>query len=359
MTPTITAFTADLLHLPLDRPVGGSKVAGVDVLAVDLRDSDGATGTGFSYCLNGGADVVLAAARDLLQTRVQDHPAHTPEALWRYMAASLNRIGRGAHNLAMAAIDVAAWDLHARRLDLPLGIAMGGAARRLPVYGSGDHRPDHSPEETRDLALAQVAQGFAGVKPRLAGDGTDGARLDILRAALPDRVRLMADVNEKCNPATALHLAAACADAGCLWLEEPLPAGDALAYARLAAAAPVAIATGEHLQGMAEVMPYLTSGALHILQPDLAMMGGLTPCLAAARAAESFGLPVAPHFLPSLFIHLAAAQPNVTWLEDFPLLEPLFDIAARTEAGVMVLPTQPGHGVAWAEGVRDRYRLDR
>ncbi|MEP2546440.1 MAG: mandelate racemase/muconate lactonizing enzyme family protein [Alphaproteobacteria bacterium] len=358
MTPTITAFTAELLRLPLDRPVGGSGVAQIDVLAVDLTDIDGATGTGFSYCLSGGAGVVLAGARDLLDTRVQGQAAHTPEALWRHMAASLNRIGRGAHNLAMAAIDVAAWDLHARRLDLPLGIAMGGTARDLPVYGSADHRPNHSPEETRDLALAQVAQGFSGVKPRLSGDGTDGARLSTLRAALPDRVRLMADVNEKCDPATALHLAAACADAGCLWLEEPMPAGNTPAFARLAAASPVAIAAGEHLQGMSEVMPYLTSGALHVLQPDLAMMGGLTPCLMAARAAESFGLPVAPHFLPSLFIHLAAAQPNVTWLEDFPLLEPLFDITARTENGAMALPILPGHGMAWAEGARKRYRLD-
>lgn len=355
---TITNVAAELLRLPLERPVGGSGVAQIDVLAVDLTDADGATGTGFSYCLGGGSRVVLAAARDLLETRILGQAANTPEALWRHMASSLNRIGRGAHNLAMAAIDVAAWDLHARRHDLPLGIAMGGAQRRLPVYGSGGYRPDHGPEETRDHALAHVEQGFAGVKPRLAGNGGDAARLEAARSVLPDHVRLMADVNEKCDPATALRLVHACAEVDCLWLEEPMPAANTAAYAQLAAASPVAVATGEHLQGMAEVMPYLTSAALHILQPDLAMMGGLTPCLTAARTAESFGISVAPHFLPSLFIHLAAAQPNVTWLEDFPLLEPLFDIQAKTENGIMTMPEAPGHGMAWADGVRRKYLLE-
>ncbi|HAD87912.1 MAG TPA: hypothetical protein DCG48_11165 [Rhodospirillaceae bacterium] len=356
---TITNATAELLRLPLDRPVGGSGVAQIDVLAVDLTDSDGATGTGFSYCIRGGSAVVLAAARDLLEPRVVGQRADTPEALWRHMAAALNRIGRGAHNLAMAAIDVAAWDLLAKRLNVPLGIAMGGAARSMPVYGSGGYRPDHGPEETRDIALAHVDRGFAGVKPRLSGGAADGAKMKAVRNALPDHIRLMADVNEKCDLAGAMNLLAACADAGCLWLEEPMPAADTTAYARLAATATgTAVATGEHLQGVAEIMPYLTSGGLHILQPDLAMMGGMTPCLAAARTAENFGISIAPHFLPSLFVHLASTQPNVTWLEDFPLLEPLFDIQAKTVNGAMTMPDAPGHGMTWAEGVRARYRLD-
>lgn len=358
MTPTLASVSAELLRLPLDRPVGGSSVARIDVLAVDLTDDEGATGTGFSYCLLGGAGVVLAAARDLLETRVKGRPSVAPEALWRHMAASLNRLGHGAHNLAMAAIDVAAWDLHAKRQGLPLGIAMGGTARRLPVYGSGTFQAGHGPEQTRDIALAQVAAGFAGVKPRLSGDGTDAAKLAAVRDVLPERVRLMADANEKCDLAAALHLAGACADTGCLWLEEPMPSKDVGSFARLAGASKVAIATGEHLQGMDEAMSYLTTGGLHILQPDLAMMGGLTPCLAATRTAESFGVSVAPHFLPALFVHLAAAQPNVTWLEDFPLLEPLFDIRAKVADGAMTLPELPGHGLDWADGVRKKFRLE-
>ena len=186
MTSRITGTAADLLRLPLDKPVGGSGVAQIDVIAVDLTDSDGATGTGFSYCLGGGSNVVLAAAHDLLQNFVGDQPANSPERLWRRMDQSLNRVGRGAHYLAMAAIDVAAWDLHAKRRGEPLGVTMGGSPRTVPVYGSGGYRPNFSPEQARDQALVHVEQGFPAIKPRLAGNASDAARLAAVRDAVPD-----------------------------------------------------------------------------------------------------------------------------------------------------------------------------
>lgn len=356
--PTIDHFTAEVLRFPLDKPVGGSGVASVDVLAVDLIDTDGALGTGFSYCLSGGSVVVLAAARDLLETRVSGQLSEAPEKLWQNMDASLNRIGRGAHYLAMAAIDVAAWDLRANCLGQPLGIAMGGVARTMPVYGSGGYRPNQTPEQTRDQAQAHVAEGFSAIKLRLAGNCGDLKLLRAARDAVDDTIGIMTDANEKCDLANALELATACADHRCLWLEEPLPASDVGAYRDLARASPVTIATGEHLQGTTEVMPYLDGHCAKVLQPDLAMMGGLTPSLMTARAADTRGVSIAPHFLPALFIHLAAAAPNVTWLEDFPLLEPLFDAAAKTENGAMTLPDVSGHGLAWADGVRGHFRLE-
>ncbi|MEQ8505006.1 MAG: mandelate racemase/muconate lactonizing enzyme family protein [Rhodospirillales bacterium] len=357
MTSRITGTAADLLRLPLDKPVGGSGVAQIDVIAVDLTDSDGATGTGFSYCLGGGSNVVLAAAHDLLQNFVGDQPANSPERLWRRMDQSLNRVGRGAHYLAMAAIDVAAWDLHAKRRGEPLGVTMGGSPRTVPVYGSGGYRPNFSPEQARDQALVHVEQGFPAIKPRLAGNASDAARLAAVRDAVPDTVDIMTDANEKCDLASALRLASICADHGCLWLEEPLPARDIDAFKRLAATGKTAIAAGEHLQGITEFQSYVSGAGLHIVQPDLAMAGGLTPSLAAARLAESHGLSVAPHFLPGLFVHLAAAQPNVTWLEDFPLLEPLFDIPAQVADGKITMPDVAGHGLTWADGVRKSFRI--
>jgi L-talarate/galactarate dehydratase len=168
----------------------------------------------------------------------------------------------------------------------------------------------------------------------------------------------VADANEKCDLARAPWLAGVCADVGALWLEEPLPSGQVEAHLALARTSPVPIASGEHWQGTVEARPFIAGGACAVVQPDLAAIGGITECLRVAQLAEQFGVSVAPHFLPTLFVHLAAAAPNVTWLEDFPLLEPLFTSAATTDKnGRMALPSTPGHGLAWADGVREQYAV--
>ena len=301
---------------------------------------------------------MLAAARDLLDKAILGQSAEAPSALWRRMAATLNRLGRGAHYLAVAAIDLAVWDLHAKQRGLPLGIALGGVPGSFPVYGSGGYTSNQAPEDAARQAKAHAEAGFKAVKLRLAGDRSDIARLAAVRDALPASVDLMADANEKCDLARAQWLAGVCADVGALWLEEPLPAGQVEAHMALARTSPVPIASGEHWQGAVEARPFIAGGACAVVQPDLAAIGGITECLRVAQLAEQFGVGVAPHFLPALFVHLAAAAPNVTWLEDFPLLEPLFTTAAVTDKnGRMALPATPGHGLAWAEGARETYAV--
>lgn len=358
MTSEIVRGSAQFLLFPLAKATGGSGVTSVEVVAVDLESRDGATGTGFTYCLKGGGAVVLAAARDLLEQTIIGQRADAPPALWRRMVATLNRLGRGAHYLAIAAIDLAAWDLHANQRGVPLGIALGGSAGSFPVYGSGGYTANQAPEDAARQAKTHAEAGFKAVKLRLAGDRGDIARLRAVRDALPASADLMADANEKCDLARAQWLAGVCADVGALWLEEPMPAGNVEAHLALARTSSVPIASGEHWQGTAEAKPFIAGGACAVVQPDLAAIGGITECLRVAQLAEQFGVSVAPHFLPALFVHLAAAAPNVTWLEDFPLLEPLFTTAAVTDRnGRMALPATPGHGLAWADGARQRYAV--
>lgn len=356
MTTTYANASAELWRFPLPAPVGGSGISTVDVIVVDLEDSEGRTGTGFSYVLGGGGAAVRVAAADMLDRFVRGKTIVPPQAVWRRLAGSLNRLGRGSGYVAIAAVDVAAWDLHAKTLGMPLYAALGGEVRTMPVYGSGGFSPVQPPAEAVERALDYVERGCRAVKLRAAGNHADLARVDAVAEALPDGVDIMVDANERCDLARAHWLANELGDVGVLWLEEPLPAADVNGYAMLARTSPVPIATGEHHQGAVELAPLFDARACSVVQPDLAMMGGITECLRVAHIAEHYGLVVSPHFLPSLFVHLACAAPAVRWLEDFPVLEPLFDDPLDMDADGSMTPSDaPGHGLEWASGARQEY----
>ncbi|MEE2722284.1 MAG: mandelate racemase/muconate lactonizing enzyme family protein [Pseudomonadota bacterium] len=353
----IAKANAELWVFPLSGPTGGSGITAVDVIVVDIEDSDGQSGTGFSYVLGGGGATVAAAAKDMLERFVDGQKIVPPQALWRRLVGSLNRLGRGYGYLAIAAIDVAMWDLYAKRLEMPLYEALGGAARTLPVYGSGGYGPAQDPDAAVARSLEYAEMGCKAVKLRVAGAPADLDRIRAVADALPDGIDIMADANEKCDLTRAQWLVNVLADVNALWLEEPLPAHDTNGFATLAANSSVPIATGEHHQGVVELTPLMQAQAISIVQPDLAMMGGITESLRVAQVAEHYNLVVSPHFLPSLFIHLAGAAPSIRWMEDFPLLEPLFeDPVGMDGSGNIAPPNTPGHGISWADGARKEYR---
>ena len=357
--PTIQHATAALLRYRLDRPVGGSGVASVDVIVVDLTDSDGATGLGFTYVLGGvGSAPVLASAQEQIDRHVRGQAVVPPAALWRRVAVDFNRTGSGPALLGLAAIDVAAWDLEARRRGVPLSEAMGGVARPVPVYGSGGFAATQAPEDAARVAEQHAARGLTAVKPRVCGARSDRALLDAVRAALPIHAHVMADANEKCDLASARWLLACARDEGVLFVEEPLPAAQVDGYRALAAAGGAPIAAGQHLQGRPAFMPFMAERLVAVVQPDLAMAGGLTPILEIASLADAFAIGVSPHFLPGLFVHVAAAAPSVIWLEEFPLLEPLFEGWPTLSANGTLQPRAvPGHGLTIDAATRRRYEI--
>ncbi len=355
---TIARVQVDLLRYRLPKPVGGSGVAIVDVIVTDLALAEGTTGLGLTFVPTGGAEVAVRAARHLAERTLIGQPLHHPESTWTRMAGALNRTRRGPNFLGMSSLDVAIWDAYAKRLGVPMGIAMGGAPRNVRVYGSGGFTATQSPDEVVAVAREHVTRGLTGVKPRVNGRRSDEAVLRAVAEALPASVEYMVDANEKCTPTMAHRLLAMARDHRALFVEEPLAADDIAGHRQLAQAFPGLIATGEHLQGTGEILPLLAEKIIGLAQPDLAMMGGLTEVLRVARVAQAFGIEVSPHFLPGLFVHVAAAAPSVTWLEEFPLAEPLFaGWPALRGDGTLVMREIAGHGLALADGARGEFQL--
>jgi L-alanine-DL-glutamate epimerase-like enolase superfamily enzyme len=359
MVEEIQTAAAKLWHVELETTVGGSGVNAVDVIVVDLKTKAGLTGRGFSYVLGSTGRTATIAARELIESFIINKPLPHPELLAKEIRQSFNRTGRGPNVIAQAAIDTAIWDLYAKSLDCSVGVAMGGKAREVPVYGSGGFNTIQSPEEAAEQAQSYLERGVRAVKPRVAGSLKDEKVIEAVRYVIEGKADLMLDANEKCDQASAIRLMEVANNNGVLFVEEPLPAQNLSGYLQISKRTSCAIALGEHLQGVSEAYPFMADGICNIIQPDLAMMGGLTECLRIVRYAEIIGTSVAPHFLPHIFIHLAAVSSNITWLEDFPLLEPIFGNPQTFNSnGVMTLNGLPGLGLEWDEGAERQYKVD-
>ncbi|MGE0563512.1 MAG: enolase C-terminal domain-like protein [Pseudolabrys sp.] len=338
----------DLIELKFDKPLGGSGVTGVDIIVAEAADDDGRAGVGFSYVIGGGAGGRIAAiARELADRFLVARSFRPPAEHWAEIRKSFNRTGDGPNLLALAALDVALWDLKSHQDEVPLCVALGGAPAPVPVYASGGFSPSAPPEQSAELAARYIAAGYRGVKPRVNAAPGDEKVLAAVRNSIGDAAPLMADANEKGEVASATRLLACAAEFGAAFIEEPLPSGDVLGYRTLAALTPrVPLATGEHMQGHDRFVAAIADGYARYIQPDLAMAGGLTPALAVARHAARHGVTVAPHFLPGLFVHLAGAFGGDLLLEEFPLIESAFEgWPAVARDGTMTPPQTVGHGL--------------
>ena len=346
----IVSTTIQLIEKKFAQPIGGSGVSGIDIVVATLRDTDGAQGLGFSYVIGGGGAMVAQLAQVQAERFLNGTALRTPVDHWAQIKRSFNRTGDGPNVLALAALDVALWDLTARRENEPLSRTMGGNALPVPLYASGGFSPNDPPEQSAELAATYIEAGYAGVKPRVNANSGDEAVLRAVRDAIGADAQLMADANEKGNFDTASRLLDLAADYGLGFIEEPLPFDDILGYRKLAAqSGQTAIAMGEHLQGLDRFAVCLEDGIADVIQPDLAMAGGLTPCLQVARMAASKGVILAPHFLPGLFVQLSGTFECELLLEEFPILEDAFEGWPERDTDGRLRPRDcAGHGLTLA-----------
>ena len=329
---------------------------------VRLTMDDGSQGTGYSYTIGTGGSSVVALLRDHLGPRLIGRDPAEIEALWRDLMFATHATTVGAiTSLALAAIDTALWDWRCRRDAQPLWKAAGGAKQRTPVYTT-EGGWLHLPTETivRETVAAKEA-GFQGAKIKvgLTRVADDVARLRAVHQAVGDGFEIMVDANQCFTLSEALRRAAAYADLGIAWFEEPLPADDITGHARLAASTPVPIAVGESLYSPGQFAAYIQQGACSIVQVDVARIGGITPWLKVAHLAECHNLMVAPHFLMELHASLTAAVPSAVWVEYIPQLDAVVSSRLVIEEGCAVAPDAPGLGIEWRWDEVERQASER
>jgi L-alanine-DL-glutamate epimerase-like enolase superfamily enzyme len=130
------------------------------------------------------------------------------------------------------------------------------------------------------------------------------------------------------------------------WFEEPLPADDVDGHARLSGATTIPVAIGESLYSPPQFRDYLQRGACSIVEVDVARIGGITPWLKTAHLAETFNVPVCPHFLMELHVALCCAAPNAGWLEYIPQLDDITSERMAIYEGYAAPSAAPGLAIA-------------
>lgn len=366
MTYDVIMTTADRIarvrlssvYLPLDRPVSDAKVltgrqrpmTEIAFLFAEIGTEQGHEGIGFGYSKRAGGPGQYAHAKEIARDLVGEDPNDIAR-LWDKLCWAGASVGRsGLAVQAIAALDIALWDMKAKRAGLPLAKLLGAHRDSVRCYNtSGGFL--HAPiGEVVENAGAALGRGIGGIKIKVGQPDTraDLARVRTVREALGD-VPLMVDANQQWDRPTAARMGRALEEYALEWIEEPLDAYDHAGHAALAAALDTPIATGEMLTSVAEHAELIRARGADIIQPDAPRIGGITPFLRLAALAEHERLLLAPHFAMEIHLHLAAAYAQEPWVEHFEWLEPLFDERLEIRDGRMIVPTRPGIGVTLSE----------
>ncbi|MDO5642835.1 MAG: mandelate racemase/muconate lactonizing enzyme family protein, partial [Paracoccus sp. (in: a-proteobacteria)] len=295
---TIMRITVRAFRVPIRQPVATSFGIMQNRPAVFIRveDGDGCFGWGEAFAnwpaagAEHRANLAVDDVADLVLGRAWADPATMFDALTRLTHIRALQCGEpGPFAQVIAALDIAAWDLVARRAGLPLSrMLVPTAADHIPAYASGIHID----AAARDIPRAR-ALGFTAFKVKVGFDTpAEPSKLAAIRATLAPGERLFADANQAWDVDQAL---AFLADARPDWIEEPIRADAPPPDWHRLATAGVPLAGGENITGLANFAN--AQKVLGYLQPDVAKWGGITGCLAVARQALTAGRIYCPHCL--------------------------------------------------------------
>ncbi|WP_324012198.1 L-talarate/galactarate dehydratase [Microbacterium sp. JZ37] len=358
----IRTIRLSTLRLPLQTAISDAKVftgrqkpmTEVAFLIAQIETEQGFAGHGFSYSKRAGGPAQYAHAKEVAEAAIGEDPNDIQKLYTKLLWAGAS-VGRsGVATQALAAIDIALYDLKAKRAGLPLSKLLGAHRDSVRTYNTSGGFLNASIDEVRERASRSIEEGIGGIKIKVGLPDTaeDLRRVRAVREHVGDAVPLMVDANQQWDRATALRMGRRLEEYDLVWIEEPLDAYDAEGHADLARALDTPIATGEMLASVAEHERLIAARSCDIIQPDAPRVGGITQFLRLMTLADQAGLDLAPHFAMEIHLHLAACYPREPWVEHFDWLDPLFEERLETRDGRMIVPDRPGLGITFSDQAR-------
>ena len=348
--------------VPLKRPVV-SKVGLFDqwpMILIDLYTEEGIVGRSYlEPYLKHSVRYIVPAILDLAAAR-KGQPIR-PFDDFQNGRKSLNLVGyEGVTMIAVAGLDMAAWDALAKAANMPLAVLLGGSVGSVPAYNSNGLWLTDVATLGQEAVELVAEGGFTGLKLRLGRDRLqdDLDAIKVVREAVGDHVKLMVDFNQGLTLGDALHRCHALDDQGLYWFEEPITYNDLAGYAQLTRELKTPVQLGENFYGPRELFRALEMGAGDYVMLDLMRIGGVSGWLRAVSIAGAAGIEVSTHLYPEVAAHLMRVTETAHWLEWQDWADPILAEPCRLENGQLVIPAKPGCGTVWDEDAVKRFRYD-
>lgn len=356
----ITGLTARAYTIPTDEPESdGTLEWDSTTLIVVTAQAAGEIGLGWTY---GHAAVAHLIQTDLAKA-VTGVPAGDVPMAWAAMVTALRNSGRpGMGSMAIAAVDVALWDLKAKLLSVPLALLLGRCHRSVPAYGSGGFT-SYSHRRLRGQVTDWVQQGITMVKMKIGREpAQDPGRISAVRDAIGPDVRLFLDANGAYRPGEAIAVAHELARFDISWLEEPVTSEDLSGLRAVRERVPpgMAVAAGEYGDDLSYFRRMLDAEAVDVLQADVTRCGGITELRRIDGLCRARSRPLSLHCAPTIHANVGVALETVVHVEyfhDHVRIEEMLFNGAATARGGAVWPNAelPGMGVEFRWGDAERY----
>lgn len=355
-----------VVALPADEPLadapenpGGTR----PTVALELHTDEGITGIGITFL---GAALTRTLRRAVHQLGELCIGADAMD-----MDAIVSRLHRlaggsgpgGIFTLALAAVEIALWDIRGKALGKPLWKMVGASGNAVPTYASGAMMRGLDLDTAVRSAVRLVEAGFTSMKFQLAVEGgnpdSEEERARLIRQVVGPDVELMCDANQRWDFASALDIGSRLEKFGLSWIEDPIAHDDPEGLARLAEQLTTPIAAGEYLYGVPAFRQIIAARGLDVVMIDPFRAGGIGPWLRIAALAESNGLKVVSHLAPEIQLHLINAVPNGWTVEYMPWFNALYEDVAWPRNGLLEMPDKPGLGLAFDRNLLARHSVER
>lgn len=355
----IRNIRARAVHAPFKRPPMSASggIANATLVLIDLETDQGVTGRSYVFGYAAWTPKAIVQSVEAMSDMLKGDPV-APFEIEAKLRKRLMLLGTpGLVGIALAGVDMSAWDAFAQAQGLPLVKALGGEIRPVRAYNSCGLwiQPVEKLADEAEQLLAEG--GFSAVKLRIGRDdpAQDLAAARSVKKRVGDRVDVMSDFNQRLSVNEAILRGRVLDDEGLYWIEEPTRHDDYAGYARICAELRTPIQTGENLHNTYDLTEAILAESLDYVMPDVQRIGGVTGWLRAAAVAHAHGVEMSSHLFPEFSSHLLAVTPTCHWLEYVDWANPILAEPFQLKDGNVRIPDRPGAGITWNEEAVKRY----
>ena len=285
----------------------------------------------------------------------------SPHTIYNEGMKYLSLLGyKGIGLYALAAVDIALWDIISKLHNLPLAKYLGGSIKPIKTYNSSGLWLIKIKELAKEAEKLRIRGNFSALKLRI---GRETAKLDEIslkevKKGAGEDVIILSDFNQCFTAKEGLRRCKELDKQGFFWFEEPIKYNEYNDLAKICFNVETPITIGENFHGIPDLIQAISSKSCDMIMPDLMRIGGISNWLKLAAIAEAYNLEVSSHLFPEVTSHLMMVTPTAEWLEWVDWQNPILVEPYKIKDGFLIIPAKPGIGIDWNEKVLEKYSVN-